>query len=127
MEKYNRILKKNIIGIAESVESFFMSYTWPGNVRELEHAIEGSMNIAEGKEITPRSLPYYLQETYKKSKSRAAGVKIKPLTETMDKVESIMILKALSQTKGNITKAAELLEIPRQTLQYKIGKFQIRI
>ena len=127
VKKYNRILGKNITKIVDSVMDFFMSYSWPGNVRELEHAIEGSMNIAEGREITHKSLPYYLQDTYKKSIRRKPRVKVKPLTETLNKVESIMIIRALQRTEGNITRAAEMLEVPRQTLQYKIWKHDIRI
>lgn len=127
IKKYNRILNKKITGISESVSDFFMSYSWPGNIRELEHAIEGSMNIAEGKEINPSSLPYYLQEVYKKYKGRMKRAKINPLTETLNKVETIMLTRALQQTGGNITKAAKILKIPRQTLQYKIGKYKIRI
>lgn len=127
IEKYNKILGKNINGMTDSVKDFFMSYPWPGNVRELEHAIEGSMNITEGKEITPKSLPYYLQETYKKSRTKKPRADIKPLTETINKVERVMITRALQRTGGNITRAAEILKIPRQTLQYKISKYNIRI
>lgn len=127
IEKYNRILGKKVTGISDSATDFFMSYAWPGNVRELEHAIEGSINIAEGEEITPRSLPYYLQESYKKSKTGKARAGLRPLTETVDKVESVMIVRALRQTGGNITKAAKLLKIPRQTLQYKIIKYNVRL
>ncbi len=127
MDKYNTMLDKKVTAISDSVMDFFMSYAWPGNVRELEHAIEGSINIVEGKEITLRSLPYYLQEYYKKSKQRKAKASLKPLNETVSKVESVMIVRALRQTAGNITKAAEILKIPRQTLQYKINKYDIRV
>lgn len=127
IEKYNNMLDKSIEGITNNVSNFFMSYSWPGNIRELEHAIEGSINIAEGKEINHSSLPYYLQETYKKNKLRKARPTIKPLTETINKVEAIMITGALQRTGGNITKAAQVLKVPRQTLQYKIGKYNIKI
>ena len=79
IEKYNKILGKNINGMTDSVKDFFMSYPWPGNVRELEHAIEGSMNITEGKEISSKSLPYYLQETYKKSRTKKPRADIKQM------------------------------------------------
>ncbi|MFA7572396.1 MAG: sigma 54-interacting transcriptional regulator [Lutispora sp.] len=127
IEKYNRILGKNIKGITASAMEFFMSYPWYGNVRELEHAIEGAMNMTDGHEITPKSLPHYLQDTYVKNKSRKKRAEIKPLTETINKVESIMILRAMQKTGGNITRAAEILEVPRQTLQYKISKYDIKI
>lgn len=127
VEKYNKILGKNIKGLTASSMEFFMSYPWHGNVRELEHAIEGAMNMAEGDEITPKSLPHYLQDIYMKNRSRIKRAEIKPLTETISKVESIMIHKAMQRTGGNITRAAEMLEVPRQTLQYKISKYGIKI
>lgn len=127
IDKYNKILGKNIKGITQSAMDFFMSYPWYGNVRELEHAIEGAMNMADGDEITPKSLPHYLQDIYVKNKSKSKRAEIKPLTETINKVESIMIQRALQKTGGNITRAAEILEIPRQTLQYKINKYNIKI
>ncbi|SHI52427.1 sigma-54 interaction domain-containing protein [Lutispora thermophila] len=127
IEKYNKILGKNIKGITQSAMDFFMSYPWHGNVRELEHAIEGAMNMAEGNEITPKALPHYLQDIYVKNKSKMRRSDIKPLTETLNKVESIMIQRAMQKTGGNITRAAEILEIPRQTLQYKISKYGIKI
>ena len=127
IEKYNKMLNKNIKRITSNVSDFFMSYSWPGNIRELEHAIEGSINIAEGKEINHGSLPYYLQEIYKKNREKKERPTIKPLTETINKVETIMITSALQRTGGNITKAAKILEIPRQTLQYKMGKYNIKV
>lgn len=127
IEKYNKILGKNIKGISAGAMDFFMSYPWYGNVRELEHAIEGAMNMAEGNEIIPKCLPHYLQDTYSKNRSKMKRTEIKPLTETINKVESIMILRAMQKTGGNITRAAEILEIPRQTLQYKISKYDIKI
>lgn len=127
IEKYNRILGKKVKKISDNAMDFFMSYPWYGNVRELEHAIEGAMNMTEGDEISPRSLPHYLQDTYAKNRSKMKRTEIKPLTETINKVESIMILRAMQKTGGNITRAAEILQVPRQTLQYKIGKYGIKV
>jgi len=126
IEKYNKILQKNIKGITPSTMEFFMSYPWYGNVRELEHAIEGAMNMTDGNEITPKSLPHYLQDTYVKYKAKFKKPEIKPLKETVSKVERIMIQRAIQKTGGNITRAAEILQIPRQTLQYKISKYNVK-
>ena len=43
----------------------------------------------------------------------------------MEQVERDLILKVLSKTKGNKTKAGEILGIPRQTLKYKMSKLGI--
>jgi arginine utilization regulatory protein len=45
--KYNLVLGKNVLGVAEDVIDVFRRYQWPGNVRELEHMIEGTMNVIQ--------------------------------------------------------------------------------
>lgn len=127
--KYNKRLDKHIMQAAEDVQAFFESYNWPGNVRELEHAIEGAMNIADGTEISSGCLPYYLAEEFKKStKQQTNPIESQSLSlnETLSKVEKSMIEKAVIISGGNITKSAELLDIPRQTLQYKLAKYNIK-
>ncbi|NLY71983.1 MAG: sigma 54-interacting transcriptional regulator, partial [Clostridiales bacterium] len=56
IEKYNRIIGKNIEGITPKAESILNSYDWPGNVRELENIIERAINLAEGDMITEKDL-----------------------------------------------------------------------
>ncbi len=128
IKKYNKKLYKNVRYVSDDVEAFFMTYTWPGNVRELEHAIEGAMNIADGDIIDSKCLPYYLSEIYKKSESaQQEDHEIKSLKEALADMERNLIEKALKKSDGNVTKAADMLDVPRQTLQYKIGKYNIRV
>ena len=127
IKKYNKRLYKSVRCVSDDVEEFFMNYSWPGNVRELEHAIEGAMNIADGDTITSRCLPYYLGEIFGKSDAAHMDHEIKSLKESLYGLEKNLIEKALKKSDGNVTKAAEILEVPRQTLQYKIGKYSIRI
>lgn len=49
--KYNLVLGKNVLGVAEDVLDLFRRYQWPGNVRELEHMIEGTMNVIQADDI----------------------------------------------------------------------------
>lgn len=126
IKKYNKKLGKNVKTVEPDVQEFFMSYAWPGNVRELEHAIEGAMNIAEGNAIDSRCLPYYLYEAFQKSRSTNEDQEIKSLKAAIYEMEKELIEKALKKSGGNITRAAEVLDIPRQTLQYKIGKYGLK-
>lgn len=125
IKKYNSRLNKNITGVSTAVMEFFMTYTWPGNIRELEHAVEGSMNIAEGSCISMNNLPYYLAEAYN-SAPKQISEDIKPLKETLAQLEKQIIEDSLRRSGGNITKAAEILDIPRQTLQYKLSKYKLK-
>lgn len=126
IKKYNKKLNKNIKKVEDDVQEFFMSYAWPGNVRELEHAIEGAMNIADGETIDSRCLPYYLYEAFRKNKSLNQDQELKSLKASIYEMEKELIKKALKKSSGNITRAAEILDIPRQTLQYKIGKYGLK-
>lgn len=127
IKKYNSRLYKDVKYVSDDVEKFFMSYSWPGNVRELEHAIEGAMNIADGDVIDSKCLPYYLGEIFKKSDVSQEDNEIKSLKEALYSLERSLIEKALKKSGGNVTKAAEVLDVPRQTLQYKIGKYNIGV
>jgi len=49
--KYNLVLGKSVLGVAEDVIDVFRRYQWPGNVRELEHMIEGTMNVIQSDDI----------------------------------------------------------------------------
>lgn len=127
VRKYNKRLHKSVRHVSDDVEKFFMEYAWPGNVRELEHAIEGAMNIADGDTIDSKCLPYYLGEIFRKSEVTQENHEVKSLKETLDNLERGLIEKALKKSEGNVTRAAEVLDIPRQTLQYKISKYNIKM
>jgi arginine utilization regulatory protein len=49
---------------------------------------------------------------------------IGPLRETMEEIERALIERALEQSQGNVQRAARLLGVPRQTLQYRLGKLK---
>lgn len=122
IKKYNKILYRNIKGISGEVASIFQSYNWPGNVRELEHVIEGAMNIIDGDTITLEYLPKNLIKFYEEISTDAVTENL-PLKDALKNLERKMIKDALKSTDNNISQAAALLDIPRQTLQYKIKKY----
>ncbi len=120
--KFNSKLKKQVQEVSDEVWQIFNQYHWPGNVRELQHVIEGAMNVLEGHGIKLIDLPHHLQ----KDKDGSQGQPITgSLRKTMEEAEKKTIQDMLLQTRGNVSLAAQSLQIPRQTLQYKIGKYQI--
>ena len=110
--------------MTENAERFFQEYQWPGNVRELKHTIEYMMNVCEGNVLTEEDIPTMLK------KQRNSDKVERPLSlalrSNLDYLERSLISKALKQTNGNIKQAAKLLEIPRQTLQYKVKKMNAK-
>ncbi|SHK18572.1 sigma-54 interaction domain-containing protein [Paramaledivibacter caminithermalis] len=130
-------LGKSVKGIDNSVKQLFYRYKWPGNVRELRHVIEGAINlIKDGEKIGIQHLPFYLKsrvtnENGKKDESKricdnSVLQRMKEnklsLDEYLKKAEEELVMDALKATHGNISKAADILGVTRQGLQYKIKK-----
>lgn len=123
LDHYNGILQKNIQGVSTEVMNIFHSYDWPGNVRELKHTIEYMMNVCEDTSLDIEHLPAMLKGNTSVSRKIIKGYSLK---EKIQEFEKNMICEALEQTSGNIKQAAKQLQIPRQTLQYKIQKYELQ-
>lgn len=118
MNFFNKKLNKGIQGLEQKLENFFMNHQWPGNVRELKHTIEYMMNICEGDLLRTDDLPLMLKQQIPPAENSLS------LRKNLEQFEKNLIDHALELTKGNINQAAKLLEIPRQTLQYKMKKLR---
>lgn len=94
-----------------------LAYHWPGNVRELENIIERLLLISEGTAIKLKDLPPYFTHP---EQAIVSGLGI-----YKDSAEEQIIRKALEETDGNITKAAEKLGISRRSLHRKINKYNL--
>lgn len=117
IRKFNDNFNAKIEGIEQSAMEKLILWNWGGNVRELEHTIEGLFNLKLQGVITLNDL----KEIGFNKKS-----KIIPLKQKMNEFEKSYILEVLIITKFNISKAAELLNVPRQTLQSKIKRLNIK-
>jgi two-component system response regulator HydG len=100
-----------------------MAYHWPGNVRELENAIEQALVFAEGDEITPASLPQFLQGGGEED--RLDVPRELSLPEILDDLERQLILKAYAKAQKVKTETARLLGIKTSALYYKLEKYGI--
>ena len=127
IEHYNRKFRRGIEGVSPSTEQLLLSHDWPGNVRELRNAIERSMILEESTYITPASLP--IAVTHPDGPMIAAAVprgEIPPEGLSLEDNERMLLARALEKTGGNQTQAARLLRITRDTLRYKMKKFNLR-
>lgn len=129
IQEYNKTFNKQIVGVDESTMEFFMRYDWPGNIRELKNIVERLFNITSGKVIRfeESELSRYLvvkqKEAVFPASQRGSRVKLK---EELNRLEVQIIEEALKQNKANISKAARDLDIPQQTLNNKIDKYNLR-
>lgn len=111
--------------IPAEVLRVLVNYSWPGNARELENCLERALVLSSGDEIELQSLPQHVIEPLA---GRSTGLQefaptslsIKERTATL---EIDLIKRALSETKGNRTHAAKILEISHRTLLYKLKEY----
>lgn len=128
----NGIYGKDVEGISRALMDLFLDYDWKGNVRELKHILESMISITAENTLTIKHLPLYMigsisQEGLPKMKSLDVQIPMLSLQEVIDKTERELIVQALIWTKGHLTKSAEILGIPRQTLKYRIKKLGLEI
>jgi len=119
INKFNEKLGKSVKGVSDEVMEIFYNHPWEGNVRELENLIEGIMSIYDIETIKLEHLPKKLHPN-KKPPTKFS------LKETIEETEKNLIEKALKEAEYNISYAAEILNTPRQTLQYKIAKYNLK-
>ncbi|MDQ0256121.1 arginine utilization regulatory protein [Evansella vedderi] len=137
INKYNQRFQLNVPSVSEGVLNLFFEYDWPGNIRELEHMIEGAMNLIHyDEEIDYTHLPTHvrtkfpLYETFTKpltAFSIPESEATKPLQSFMEEAEMLYIDQVLKHHQGNITQAAKNLGISRQSLQYRMKKYDINV
>lgn len=138
VEKYNHLFQMEVAGVDEEVFELFSQYQWPGNIRELEHIIEGSMNlIFDGDQISYHHLPAHfinkshlkksasLNENYEEFFDLDKGA-TKKLTDKMEEIEAYYIKKVLEKNNYNVSHTATELSVSRQSLQYRMRKFNIK-
>ncbi len=106
-----------------------LNFAWPGNVRQLMNVVRRAASIAgDSRTVTQRTVWKSLEVEKQLAawRSRGGGSvdwgSKEPKFLTYAEAMSRHLDKALAMTKGNVTKAAELLGLPRSTLQSKLRK-----
>jgi len=100
-------------------------YSWPGNVRELRYAMESAAVLCGGADIGRDHLPQHVRQG---EEGLADDVVCLDLTgrttvnlpDALRKVEQELIAWAMDKADGHQGRAAELLAVPRTTLQSKL-------
>lgn len=115
----NKEFEKTIESVSDEVFSVFMGYSFPGNVRELRHIIERAVILADTTTIELMHLPDRLR---KKKPLSSHTMENQPFVN-LNEMEKAHILRAIEITRGNRSKAAEILGISRAALWRKLKVF----
>jgi DNA-binding NtrC family response regulator len=101
-------------------------HSWPGNVRELEHYVEQLTVLTRGDVIGVDNLPLLRPLTDAKGPVEVTldHCSTIDLQAVLNDVEVRVLVWALGRTNGNLLRAAELLMVPRSTLQYRLARLE---
>jgi two-component system nitrogen regulation response regulator GlnG len=157
VRRFSRELGRDIREIAPDAMARLRTYAWPGNIRELEGTLKQAVLQAQGYTLTPSSLPPLAEAipgvpatsdvVYRPTarsqgepgaaqdrfdvegfiRQRLGDGQTNLYGETRDYVDRVLFKLALEHTQGNLTAAAELLGISRQTMRVKVRALGISV
>lgn len=124
IRKFNIHPGKQVRGIDPDAIRELAGRAWRGNVREFENVIQSIMAMMDHDIISVEDLPREVKGGEKTGDLLSFDtLSIKANNSALEK---LLIKKALTQTKGNRTQAARLLEISHPTLLYKMKEYSIK-
>jgi len=133
LEQYSREHGRGRCMLSPQAEDLLRAYDWPGNVRELKNVAERAVLLGSGETIWPEDLSIDRRRKGIRSQTSAAPVEVTSIGDikvsfpqwgiSLDDVERKLIEEALKVKGGNVTEAAKLLHITRNTLRYRTNKY----
>ena len=120
--------------LTDNTRALLRGYSWPGNVRELRNVIERAVLMTDGEYVRADDL--IIDRRSRRAESPSVdGFVIHIADEasltfpyrglSLDDIEKGIIEGVLVHAGGNVSKAASLLQVSRDTLRYRIEKYNI--
>jgi len=126
LDKFAKENSRELKGFSPSAMDYLSAYEWPGNVRQLENVIERCVVLSSGDVVDAEDLPPEIKDEESQFKSAVDLLPTKlDLSETLEKIEAAVIRRALVKADFIQVKAAELLNVSKSLLQYKLKKYNI--
>jgi len=114
LEQYSRKYNKPGIKLNKMAQQRIQEYPWPGNVRELKHTMERAVILGKDADLGPDDLHLFDTPGMQEFNSFK-----------LDDVEKSTIIRVVEKCRGNLSKAAQMLNISRTTLYVKLKKYGI--
>ncbi|MGD8960928.1 MAG: sigma-54 dependent transcriptional regulator [Desulfobacterales bacterium] len=124
LKLFNVEFKKDVKGFTEDARQLILNYSWPGNVRELSNCLERAMIFADHETLDASELVIFGPQA-QQGKHPSQQWVVPPGGIVLEEVERQLIQSALEQSGNNKSKAARLLGLTRDTLRYRLDKYQL--
>ena len=135
MDRFVRQFKKSFKDIAPGAQQMLLDYPWPGNIRELKNLFERTVLLENSETLEPRHLK--LAPRARPGQDVTFGQRIDdllqgtmpgtgiPFESLVEELERALIVKASYATKWNQSRTADLLQLKRDKLRYRMKLFQL--
>ena len=123
ISEFNAKAGKRVSLIPDEAWRRLEGHDWPGNVRELRNVVERCVLFAESAEFPI----HWLQLQAGTAPAMAGDGLWLPLdgSLSLDDMERTIVEAALARAAGNVTAAARLLGSTRETLRYRVEKYNL--
>jgi two-component system, NtrC family, response regulator AtoC len=127
---YKKKFGKPDLSLSRDARVLIRDYPWPGNVRELVNVLERAVLLCKDPAIEPHHLPVEMPSNVRRSAilHRNEGrieMELPTGNVTLDEVERALIEATLKRTRGNVSRAAELMGMSRGALRNKLTRYRI--
>jgi DNA-binding NtrC family response regulator len=135
VNRFGTLSGKKINKVESSAMDKLISYQWPGNIRQLQNSIRRAILVTTNDTLLPEHFDFpdldandlrnieSLEDGLSKLEAALRRGDVLPLSE----VEEVFIRRALNATNGNISAAAEKLDVGRSTVYRKMQEYGIKL
>ena len=125
LAKYDKQYGKEVWMVSDQAMKKLTQYGYPGNVRELENILAQSVAMADSEHVLTARLLQMPSNMNGLAQDVERWNRKDPLNEYLANLEREIIREVMISESGNVSRAAEALQIKRQTLQHKLKKYGI--
>jgi two-component system response regulator AtoC len=125
IQRYSRLARKRITAISHDALERLKTYPWPGNIRQLENAIEQAVVFSTHPILTLDDLPRDVRDGLPPSSGGTAAELMFSDMPSLEEIKKRYALYVINRTRGNISRAAKILDVDRRSLYRMLARWKI--